>query len=520
VRDQQDRKRRTTWGVLILLLFCSVLLSAAPPPRREVMEILCDEVNSNSVSVTLEPPGEAPEFVAVRVGPGFDLRRAIEDFQAAFRTNRNARFPEPTQTPTDSAEADNPKWLPFRTNLLVDLGPGEGERRIFFAYKYKGEPFDGIWSSRSITIQRGTPTLWIVSPTNYLTSQPIIQLQGLTSRHFNDLRYEQFDSVGKKVASDDQGANMSFDGGYKFKPSDNRFTFFNVNLSAGTNTFVFYGKDEFGNEMTTNTVFVFSTAHDHTPPLIDVHWPKPNAELAGASFTMRGRMDDPTATLEARIRTKDGSTTNEALVERDGYFWFDDVPLALGTNQITLTATDAAGNSSETNFTVIGREGPVVTLDPVNPPDLWKPFIAVTGSVAPPNYDVWINGVQAKVASDGTWSAQRVPILSPNGGTAVFEMSTLPKTATPANKPKASEVVAAQASLSTNAVLLNASAPSCGVFRLHLSDTAGKSFVILASTNLVQWTPILTNVSTAPTFDYTVSTTNQPRRFYQLVPLP
>jgi hypothetical protein len=159
-------------------------------------------------------------------------------------------------------------------------------------------------------------------------------------------------------------------------------------------------------------------------------------------------------------------------------------------------------------------------MNPVNPPDLWKQSIAVTGRVTPPNHDVWINGVQAKVAADGSWSAERVPVLSPSGGTAIFEMLAVPRSGTTAHQARANDVVAAQTSLSTNDIILNASTPACGAFRLHISETGGKSFVVLASTNLVEWTPILTNVSTAPSFDYTLDMTNHACRFFKLVPLP
>jgi len=99
-------------------------------------------------------------------------------------------------------------------------------------------------------------------------------------------------------------------------------------------------------------------------------------------------------------------------------------------------------------------------------------------------------------------------------------MSAVPKRGTPANKARVGEVVAAQASLGTNAIILNASAPACGVFRLHLSESEGKSFVILASTNLSEWTPIVTNSNAAMSFDCTLDTTNHACCFFKLAPLP
>jgi hypothetical protein len=511
-------------GTLVAGVIPAILVSAAPPPSRYVSELYPHTVNSNTVAIQLEAVGETPEFVAVRVEPGgvlgTDLQQQLESWRAAMKTNRSARFVPPTPT-ARPATVENPKWLAFQTNILVDLGPGEGKRRILFAYKYKGQPHDGHWSGSSINVQRGTPTLWIVNPTNFFTSQPMIQLQGLTSARFDTLRLDQFDSKGTKVATPEHGLGTSFPGGYEFPPLANYFSYLDLDLSPGTNTFVFHGTDEFGNEMTTNFVIVFSTADDHTPPRIELGWPLPNAELAGAGYTIRGRLDDFTARLVARIQTKNGLTTHDALVERSGHFWLEEIPLTLDTNQITLVATDAAGNRSETNFTVFGREGPVITMDPVNPPDLWKKSIAVTGRVTPPENNVWINGVQAKVKPDGTWSAQSVPVLSPSYSTAVFEMSAHPRGGAVPKKTAASEVLSAQASLSaaTNAIILNASAPACGFFHLRINETMGLSFVVLASTNLTHWTPILTNLNADPTFDYTLRSTNHECRFFKLAPM-
>ncbi len=512
-------------STLLAVLSSSVLLVAAPPASRYVWELYPHTLNSNTLPIELRAIGDVPEFVAISVRPeeptsNGDFKRAFESFRAAPKTNLNAKLPS-MQMPTRMQSAsDAAKWQPFQTNLLIDLGPGEGKREILFSYRYKGEAPNGSWSGSHVTVQRGTPTLCIVNPTNWLISQPMIQLQGLTSSKFTALRFDRFDSGDNKVASDNIGLGTSFPGGYDFGASDNYFSFIDVDLDPGTNTFVFHGMDEFGNEMVTNVVFVFSTSHDHTPPRITVDWPKPKAQLAGPEYTVRGQMDDFTAKLEARVKTAAGSTTYEALVERNGYFWIEHIPLALDANQITLIATDAAGNRAQTNFSVMGSTGPIITMDTVTPKDLLKPFITATGHVNPPNCDLWINGVQARVEPDGTWSAQRVAVLSPNGATAIFDMTTVPRNGTPANEARAGQVLAAQASVGTNAVILNALVPACGLFRLHISEARAGGFVILASTNLVDWTPILTNMNAAAGSDYDLNTTNHACCFFKLDPLP
>lgn len=99
-------------------------------------------------------------------------------------------------------------------------------------------------------------------------------------------------------------------------------------------------------------------------------------------------------------------------------------------------------------------------------------------------------------------------------------MTAVPKGAAPANKAKAAEVVSAQGSLGTNAVVLNSSAPACGVFRLHLSETGGRGFVVFTSTNLAEWTPILTNIDAAPSFDGVLGSKSDACRFFKIVPIP
>lgn len=509
-------------GALLLFWLLSTVLLAAVPPERFVMETYPVTLSSNTVSIAFEAVGGVPEFVAIdiqRSNPMIkwrnDRQRALQNYRAELKTNKNARMPAP-QIPLPY----EPKWLPFRTNLLIDLGPEEGERQIMFAYRYKDQPFDGSWSGGKITVRGGTPTLRIVNPTNLLTSQSTIQLQGLTSRKFEKLRFDRFDQAGTQVASDRQGIGASYDGGYPFRYSDEYFTFTDVDLSPGTNTFVFHGTDEFGNEMSTNIVVVFSTAHDHTPPAIEIRWPKPDTKVSGDHYIIRGRLDDPDASLLAELQTQDGSMTREASPERNGVFLIDEIPLLLNTNRIALTARDAAGNISQTNFTIFGCEGPIITVDPIDPPDLWKKFIQVTGRVTPAAHDVWINGVQATVNPDGTWSATRVPTDAPSGGSAAFDLAAIPRSGASEPKAKLGNVLVGQASLSTNAIILNAASPACGVFQLHLSETMGKSFVVLASTNLVEWMPLLTNFNSGASFDYTVDPTNHVCRFFKVVPLP
>jgi hypothetical protein len=98
------------------------------------------------------------------------------------------------------------------------------------------------------------------------------------------------------------------------------------------------------------------------------------------------------------------------LVERNGQVWANDLPLAAGTNAVTLTATDAAGNVS-TQSVNVSPSGVRVAMDAVTPADeLHQSAVDVTGSISA-GYQVSVNG---------TWSAANVPMSS--GGTALLNL--------------------------------------------------------------------------------------------------
>jgi len=487
-------------------------------------------VKSNSVTVTFEPSSETPEYLAVRVRDQEpeDARQAkwmenMEKWRMEFATNRNAK-PKPMPPSPKENNYDSDRWVPFQTNLLVDLGPGTGRRSIVFGYQFKGRPFDGHWSGSFITIQGSATVLVITNPIAGVISQPMIQLQGYTTRDWGKpLTYQIFNQTGNLTAT---GEGLVNNKDYNLNTGSYTTTYFScydLTLNPGTNTIVLRGEDEAGYSFSTNLVFVFSTAGVTHPPVFSVDYPAPGGKIVDDSITIRGPSDNPTAKFVALISSKGQTNKLTAVVERNGYFWFDHVPLILGENQVKIMATDVAGNTSSTNFALYRSDEVRIHMDPVIPANqLWQRTIAtVTGKVQPASRDVWINGVQATVKTDGTWLAKNVPVLSsPSGGTAFFNMTAIPPGDLANGKMKVNEQLSTQASLGTNAMVLNATAPACGVFHLHLTETAGRGFILEASTNLVEWTPILTNASPEPAFDYNDANANNYHcRFFRVMPL-
>src|SRR5439155_4169803 len=95
--------------------------------------------------------------------------------------------------------------------------------------------------------------------------------------------------------------------------------------------------------------------------------------VSGTSFTWRGKLDDPTATILASISDANGNTNvANGLVERDGNFWVEGLSLAEGTNTLTLTVADAAANTSATNISIV-QSPLVLAIDAVSPTaQLWQ----------------------------------------------------------------------------------------------------------------------------------------------------
>ena len=415
-------------------------------------------------------------------------------------------------------------WIPYTNTVKLNLGEGDGDRYISYAARWKSEARTWQASGFSVTVSRTKPEIVITNPPQVVTFQQIIQLKGYSPKPLQRIQYDVFDESGRKIASNERGSiiDQYFDETL-FRSTTNYFQCYDVELSPGTNRIALRVTDNAGNCNSTNLVFVFTTKGDTNAPVFQsIGWPKPGANLAGSSFTLRGVVDDYTARMGGQIVAEGRTNAISGEPERNGTFWYENIPLALGRNEITLTATDAAGNTSTTNLVVIGAEGATITMDPITHAEkLWEGAIAITGRVIPANSRVWINGVEAVVKPDGTWRAEKVPTVSPDsGGVAVFDMTAVPGESMGTRPQKPLALLSAQASLGATPITLNPSAPVCGVFQLHLNNLEKQRFILLVSTNLVQWTPILTNFNPEPTFDFAdTNANNYPCRYFQVVPL-
>jgi hypothetical protein len=148
---------------------------------------------------------------------------------------------------------------------------------------------------------------------------------------------------------------------------------------------------------------------------------KSNGSLWAMGDSGFGQLGDPTATVMAQVVNSNGATNVvNALVERNGNFWAENLPMSAGNNSLTLTVTNSAGLSSVTNINI--TPNPLtVTMTPVPDSQLWDKNVTASGTISDSTYSLWINGVKAVVAS-GAWMATNVPMT--DGGTAVFNITT------------------------------------------------------------------------------------------------
>jgi len=192
-----------------------------------------------------------------------------------------------------------------------------------------------------------------------------------------------------------------------------------------------YATDRAGNSSTSLCNYTLDYFGVTNPPALTLYWPQDGARVSGTSFTLRGLLDDPTATVTAQITDTNGAASQaEGLVERNGLLWVENLPLGPGTNTLTLTMTNAAGLSSSSRLTVI--QGDVtLTIGDLSATDLYQPRIPVSGTISSDAYSVWVNGVAATNVwpnGDGTWSWQAESVPVNEGGTAVVQARAIPNT--------------------------------------------------------------------------------------------
>ena len=316
-------------------------------------------------------------------------------------------------------------WSPYNSNFVFNLGSVEGWHSVWVGLRGLPPNAQQTWEQNELKLILTPPVLIITNPIPGVVTQPMIEVQGVCTDPLASLTFDVTNAAGFFTNQQVFVLSQYYDtnaGGF----TTNTFQAFDVPLTNGDNIVTFHATDMAGNVTTTNFTFTLDYSGKTNPPAIQVFWPQNDDQVSGTEFTLRGSLDDFTASLTAQIVDASGGTnTVQGLVERNGLFWVENVPLLVGTNYVTLAAMDAVGNISTTNLTISVSAG--LTIDDFSGELGGTPrniIPVVSGSVMLTNYTIWVNGVQASQDGQGNWDAYSVPVGA--GGTAVVEARAIP----------------------------------------------------------------------------------------------
>jgi hypothetical protein len=308
------------------------------------------------------------------------------------------------------------------TNLVVNLGLTEGWHGVWVGLKGFATNATVTWQWKRLKLDLTPPLVAVTNPVVNTVSVPLVQLQGWANESLSSIAYDISNSTVIMTNQNGQLLGGQFFDTNTAEYTTDYFQCFDIPLANGSNSITIHATDLAGNVTTTNfnVTLDYSTA---TNPTIQIAWPYDGAEICNSNFMIRGWTEDPAATVTAQVADTNGDiSTMAGVVERNGTLWVKNLPLAEGTNEVTLWVTNAAGLGSMTNFNLVESDM-TLTLNNVTG-DLWQPTVIVGGHISDPLASVWVNGVQGTNNGDGTWKAYGVPVSA--GGVASFDLSTTP----------------------------------------------------------------------------------------------
>ena len=192
-----------------------------------------------------------------------------------------------------------------------------------------------------------------------------------------------------------------------------------LSLSNGTNEFRITAEDRWENSEKQRFMIVKHQKDTEGPTITDLEVDNQAIRFEGAAITVRqqrvhisGSVTDVSGIQSVTIKSPSGTFAVGGSFETD-------IPLKGGSNQITVTATDTAGNLSTRTFTIyqeIDTEGPTIRItrvgtQAIRPTDnsitVTEEGIRIQGSVNDPSgvnvNSVKVNGEPVKVEHDGSF---------------------------------------------------------------------------------------------------------------------
>ncbi len=314
----------------------------------------------------------------------------------------------------DTTDLSAASWVPFASIFVTPQLRAEGPHAISVGLRGRAWDSEQTWYTTTIIRDTAPPIVVVTNPAPGTTSRPMIQLQGYSTKPLASLRYDINNANG--ITSDLHGLVS----GRCFSTNlhdftTNFFQCYDIDLTSGANDITLRATDVAGNTTVVNVSYTLVS--DSVAPQITLGWPEDGMHICGDSFTVDGWLDDPTASVALRVDPAGGdAATYLGLVERNGHFWVENLPLTDGVTSLSIVATDPWGNSSTANLAVT-RSALNLSIN-VDPAKLRDATTSVAGGIEAGDYSIWINGLKAENYGNGTWFRDAVPVNA--GGTAGF----------------------------------------------------------------------------------------------------
>ncbi len=323
----------------------------------------------------------------------------------------------------DSTNVQTAAWSSFlSTNFTANIGSAEAQHSVMIGLKGRATNSEPTWNSYWITRDTTVPLIVLTNPASEVVFQPVLQLRGYSPEPLLAIRFNVTNSSG--VLTNLPGyVTSQFVNTNTLEITTNWFACTHAPLAPGTNHIALIAFDWAGNVSTNewDIVFVYPT----NAPALSIVWPQDGEMLSGTNFALRGRISDPTASVTAEVIGDGVTNMASAVIERDGKFWIENLPLAEGSNVINLLAVDTGTNSVRTNL-VVTKSSLALAIEPLEESTLNQPFITVYGTINVSDHKVWVNGVEVTNVVGGGWSVEGVPVNE--GGTAVIQARAIPLT--------------------------------------------------------------------------------------------
>ena len=287
------------------------------------------------------------------------------------------------------------------TNITANLGMTQGWHDVWIGLRGLPSTATQTWQYKRLKLDLTPPLLVVTNSAASTVSVPIIQFQGFSPEALSSISYDLSNAAGLVTNQQVLVLDQHYDTN-TWEFTTNTFQAFDVSLANGVNIFTVHATDLAGNVTTTNFSFTLDYSGKTNPPVVNLYWPPDGTLICNSNYTWRGWVNDPTATVTAQMVDTNGNTNIfTGIVERNGNFWVENLPLVSSTNFLTLTVTDSAGNVAVTNIMVFPSAiGLTITMPDSS--QLWSQGITVNGTISDEdNYTVWVNGIKATF-TDGT----------------------------------------------------------------------------------------------------------------------